>query len=233
MGEVPFLPDEDDAVTAAADLNSLTLSVAQIVPVTEAEGPGRRFALWFQGCPLRCPGCCNPEMLPFEGGTQMTVASVLTQIDQARHDGIEGITLLGGEPLAHAAGAAALAQAVRARGLSVMVFSGFTLEEAWHKGDPAIDGLLDLTDILVDGPYRRELPDTTRRWIGSTNQRIHFLTDRYHYDERWQKHNTLEIRLRDGELTVNGFPARSAVGLWRRPRLRKPLPQVGEAPPTP
>ena len=44
------------------------LSVAQIVPCTEAEGPGRRFALWFQGCPLRCPGCCNPEMLPFTGG---------------------------------------------------------------------------------------------------------------------------------------------------------------------
>jgi hypothetical protein len=30
--------------------------------------------------------------------------------------------------------------------------------------------------------------------------------------------NTLEIRLRDGELSVNGFPARSAVGLWKRPR---------------
>ena len=47
----------------------VVLSVAQIVPFTEAEGPGVRFALWFQGCPLRCPGCCNPEMLPFEGGT--------------------------------------------------------------------------------------------------------------------------------------------------------------------
>ena len=39
------------------------LSVAQIVSCTEAEGPGKRFALWFQGCPLRCPGCCNPEKL--------------------------------------------------------------------------------------------------------------------------------------------------------------------------
>jgi len=46
----------------------LTLQVAQIVPCTEAEGPGRRFALWFQGCPLRCPGCCNPEFIPFAGG---------------------------------------------------------------------------------------------------------------------------------------------------------------------
>ena len=84
--------------------------------------------------------------------------------------------------------------------------------------------MLSLTDILVDGPYVRELPDHERRWIGSTNQRIHFLTDRYHYDDRWRKSNTLEIRLKDGELTVNGFPARSAVGLWKRPRVRRPLP---------
>src|SRR5437016_8778220 len=101
------------------------LQVAQMVPCTEAEGPGRRFALWFQGCPLRCPGCCNPEMLPFEGGTRMTVAAVLARVEQAHAEhGVEGITLLGGEPLAHAAGAVTLARAVRARGLSVMVFSG-------------------------------------------------------------------------------------------------------------
>jgi anaerobic ribonucleoside-triphosphate reductase activating protein len=55
-------------MSATRDESTRTLRVAQVVPCTEAEGPGRRFALWFQGCPLRCPGCCNPEMLPFEGG---------------------------------------------------------------------------------------------------------------------------------------------------------------------
>src|SRR6516164_9862294 len=92
----------------------LTLRVAQVVPCTEAEGPGRRFALWFQGCPLRCSGCCNPEMLPFEGGRPMGLGELLRQVqDAATAHGIEGITLLGGEPLAHAPGAAALARAVR------------------------------------------------------------------------------------------------------------------------
>ena len=206
-------------------LEGTMLRVAQIVPVTEAEGPGVRFALWFQGCPLRCPGCCNPEMLPFEGGTPMSVADIVGKIENAARDhGVEGITLLGGEPLAHAVGAVVLAQAVQARGLTVMVFSGFTLEQAQAMNDPAIGEMLGHTDILVDGPYDRERPDTTRRWIGSTNQRIHFLSDRYHFDERWHRSNTLEIRLRNGELTVNGFPAKSAVGLWRRPRFRKPLP---------
>ena len=199
-------------------LADVALQVAQIVPVTEAEGPGLRFALWFQGCPLRCPGCCNPEMLLFEGGQRLTLAQVLAQVEAARSDGIEGITLLGGEPLAHAAGGAALARAARQRGLSMMVFTGFTLVEARRLPDPAVAELLALTDILVDGPYLRQQPDTTRRWVGSTNQRIHFFTDRYRADDPcWRRQNTLEIRLRGRDLTVNGFPARSAVGLWKRP----------------
>ncbi|MBO0699539.1 MAG: radical SAM protein [Zavarzinella sp.] len=196
------------------------LQVAQIVPCTEAEGPGRRFALWFQGCPLRCPGCCNPEFIPFEGGEAMRLADMMAAVEAAQGQGIEGITLLGGEPLAHAAGAAALATAVRERGLSVMVFSGYTIEEARGLRNPDVDALLAHTDILVDGPYVRELPDTTRRWIGSTNQRIHFLTDRYRADDPcWRERNTLEIRVRRAELSVNGFPARQAVGLWRKPKM--------------
>jgi anaerobic ribonucleoside-triphosphate reductase activating protein len=200
-------------------LLNCSLRIAQIVPSTEAEGPGRRFALWFQGCPLRCPGCCNPEMLSFTGGTAMALSDVVAQIAEAEQGhGIEGVTLLGGEPLAHAAGAAALARAVRPRGLTVMVFSGYTLEEARRLPDPCVAELLALTDILVDGPYLREQPETRRRWIGSANQRIHFLSDRYRADDPcWLLPNTLEIRLRGPELMVNGFPARSAVGLWNRP----------------
>jgi len=161
-------------------------------------------------------------MLSFEGGTTIPLRVIVEQIDEAaRTHGIEGITLLGGEPLAHAAGAVALAQAMRERGLTVMIFSGYTLEEAQQLPDPAIVELFALTDILVDGPYRREQPETRRRWIGSANQRIHFLSDRYQADDpRWLLPNTLEIRLRGPELTVNGFPARSAVGLWKRPRLQ-------------
>jgi anaerobic ribonucleoside-triphosphate reductase activating protein len=189
------------------------LNVAQIVPCTEAEGPGRRFAVWFQGCPLRCPGCCNPEFLPFTGGTPTRVSELVGQVEIV---GIEGITLLGGEPFAHAESAAILAREVRARGFGVMIFSGYTLEDLRANPDPAVATLLAETDLLVDGPYVREQPETTRRWIGSTNQRIHFLTDRYRPDDPcWHKPNTLELRVRDTEVSVNGFPAASAKGLWK------------------
>jgi anaerobic ribonucleoside-triphosphate reductase activating protein len=155
-------------------------------------------------------------MLPSEGGRSIPLREILVQIRQVL-DRVEGITLLGGEPLAHARGAVTLARAVRDMGLSVMVFTGYLLEEARRTHDPAVSELLSLTDILIDGPYIRELPDRLRRWIGSSNQRIHFLTNRYHADDpRWRRPNTLEIRLVEGEITVNGFPAQHARGVWQR-----------------
>jgi len=205
-------------------LPDTTLQIAQIVPVTQAEGPGSRFAIWVQGCPLRCPGCCNPEMLKFEGGEAIQVASLIKQIvDVAKDKGsIEGITLLGGEPFSHAQGLGLIAKAVQEHGLTVMIFSGFVIEELREKKDPAIDLLLEHTDILVDGPYVREQPDESRRWIGSANQRIHFLSDRYNEtNARWDRKDTLEIRLKGNELTVNGFPAKGAVGVWKRPKVSR------------
>ncbi|MBN9118881.1 MAG: radical SAM protein [Planctomycetes bacterium] len=206
-------------------LENLTMQIAQVVPCTEAEGPGKRFAVWFQGCPLRCPGCCNPEFLPFKGGQTKTLCEMAAWMARAKEEnGVEGITLMGGEPFAHVAAALALARASRQLGLSVMVFSGYTIEELRERAEPDVAGLIAATDILVDGPYVREQPDAERRWIGSRNQRIHFLTARYSYDEQWRQKNTLEIRVDKDGITVNGFPAADAVGLWKgfsKPWTRK------------
>jgi anaerobic ribonucleoside-triphosphate reductase activating protein len=195
-----------------------TLPIAQIVPATEAEGPGLRFAVWLQGCPLRCPGCCNPEMLPFHGGEMVAVDELVARVETAvREHDVEGVTLLGGEPFAHAVGAAPFARRVRELGLTVMIFSGYEIEALRASDDPAVLALLERTDILVDGPYDRDRPETRRRWIGSANQRVHHLSGRTSPDDpRWFRPNTLEIRLVDGEVVINGFPAVAAVGLWKR-----------------
>ena len=206
-----------------------TAAVAQIVRVTEAEGPGCRYAVWFQGCPLRCPGCCNPEFLKFEGGTTTAVADLVADFRDAD---VEGLSLLGGEPFAHAAAGVALARAARELGRSVMIYSGFTLEQLQANPDAAVRELLTLTDVLVDGPYVRGEPETKRRWIGSRNQRLHLFTNFYRADNpTWTSPNTLEVRLEDGALSVNGFPALAAAGLWKGwSRRTKPaaieLPQV-------
>jgi anaerobic ribonucleoside-triphosphate reductase activating protein len=184
----------------------MQLRVAQVVPDTEAEGPGRRFALWVQGCTLGCPGCCNPEMFSSRGGTleapEVVAARVLAT------PGLEGLSVLGGEPFQQAAAVAELCERVRAGGRSVMVYSGYTLEELRQLPGPGPAALLAATDLLADGRYVRELPEARRRWLGSSNQRLHFLTDRYREDDpRFATPNTVELRWAAGQLTVNGWPA--------------------------
>ncbi len=179
------------------------IEVAMIVAGTEAEGPGLRFALWVQGCPLRCAGCCNPEMLEFRAADRRTVESLVAEACAA---GVEGVSLLGGEPFAQAGPLALLAEGVRARGLSVMVYSGYTLAELHAQGEAAAR-LLAATDLLVDGRFEARLRSQRRRFIGSDNQGLHFLSDRYAADDpRLHGSNHLELRLRGGEITINGWP---------------------------
>lgn len=182
------------------------LRVAQFVERTEAEGPGLRFAVWVQGCLIRCADCCNPEMFPGEGGTRMTARELarraLCTLD------VEGVSLLGGEPFEQAAACASFARLVRDAGLSVMVFTGYTLAELEaRRGVAGVDDLLSACDLLVDGRFEVDLLDASRRWIGSKNQVLHFLTPRYSpRDPRFGASNTAEIRLTRDALTLNGWP---------------------------
>ena len=186
------------------------LRVADLVAVTEAEGPGARLALWLQGCTLRCPGCCNPGMLDRIGGRELPVEEVLAEADRVR-DRIEGLTLVGGEPFEQAPELARLAREARRRGLSVVVFTGYTLEELRAGAVEGAGALLGETDLLVDGRYRRDEPEGERRWVGSANQRFHFLTDRYRPGvERpgpGEADRTVELRVGpDGRVHASGWP---------------------------
>jgi anaerobic ribonucleoside-triphosphate reductase activating protein len=184
------------------------LNVALVVPRTEAEGPGVRYAIWVQGCPMRCEGCCNPEMLPFVERSRRSVDAI---IKDALAADVEGVTFLGGEPFSQARALADVAEAVRKHGLSVMVFSGYALEELRGMSDVDVDRLLRATDLLVDGRYEAGLRTTSIRWIGSTNQVMHFLTPRYApHDPRFRAPNHIELRTDGRRYTLNGWPARGA-----------------------
>ena len=124
---------------------------------------------------------------------------------------IEGLTVVGGEPFAQARALAHVAELVQRAGRSVMIFSGYTLTDLQRAQNPDYDRLLAHTDLLIDGPYLERERVTDRRWIGSANQGIHFLTDRYSHlrdsEAGWDEgSNTVEIRMSGGVLTVNGFP---------------------------
>ena len=192
----------------------MRLRVAQVVEDTEAEGPGKRFALWVQGCSLRCPGCCNPEMFGAEGGVEADSAELAARALKVA--GLDGVSVLGGEPCEQAEAVADFCERVRAGGLGVMLYSGYRLEELRALRSPAVERLLATTDLLVDGRYERERPEHARRWLGSSNQQLHFLTSRYRKDDpRFATPNTVELRLSKDGLTVNGWPggARGLEGL--------------------
>lgn len=190
------------------------LNVARIIPVTEAEGPGKRLALWVQGCPMRCEGCCNPEFLPYMDAEWMSIDAIVDAILLSKEEnGIEGVTFLGGEPFTQPEALARVAERIRPQGLTVMVFTGFIKERLEKSKKQGTLDLLAQTDLLVDGPFDNTQIDSERRWIGSTNQRTLSLTDFYKdLADDWDKSpETLEFRLRvseDGEidLQVNGSP---------------------------
>ncbi len=193
------------------------LRLAQEVPDTEAEGPGKRYAFWVQGCTLHCEGCCNPEMFVHGKGGIVVAPEVLARRIIAT-PGIEGISVLGGEPFEQAAGVAEVAKWVRAAGLSVMVYSGFTMAELRGRlALPGVKALLREIDVLVDGRFEKTKPERARRWVGSTNQVMHFLSPRYTPDDpRFSTPNTVELRFENGQLTINGWP--SAADAMRKTR---------------
>ena len=56
------------------------LNLHAILPRSRANGPGVRFAVWFQGCHLNCPGCFNPSARTFEPRVHMTVEAMVERI---------------------------------------------------------------------------------------------------------------------------------------------------------
>lgn len=184
----------------------MQLRVHQFIPLTKVEGPGIRACIQVQGCPIHCPGCAVPFTWADNGGVDMDVDQLVSRI--LGGPAVEGITFLGGEPFYQARALAELGSRLKEEGLSVMTFTGYLLEDLQQSGNRDYLDLLSVTDLLVDGPFQREHLDTSRPWVGSSNQRYHFLTDRYlHLRENLLEiPNRLEVRLSpDGRVKVNGL----------------------------
>lgn len=182
--------------------------MAAVRPCTEAEGPGKRFAIWCQGCLRRCPGCCNPHMQPLKRRNVVAVSDLFNLIKKHYvDDGIEGVSFIGGEPLLQAEGFAELAVKCQKVGLSVLIFTGYKYEDILAASSNAITKLLEYTDILVDGEFIESLYDQKRDWVGSSNQRVIFLSNRYKPGIEYE-HGThrVEIKISDKSISINGWP---------------------------
>jgi len=148
------------------------LRINSIVSESIVDGPGIRMAVFVQGCPHHCPGCHNPQTHDFDGGHLISVSSVFEQYKE--NPLLRGITFSGGEPFCQAGALAELGRMIRQSGGTVITYTGYIYEDLLEmaKKDPAISGLLSVTDWLIDGPYVEELRSLDLEYRGSSNQRI-------------------------------------------------------------
>lgn len=185
----------------------MELRLFQYISATRVEGPGVRACIQVQGCPIRCQGCAVQQTWPADGGLLYDSASLAGQILEERPR-VEGVTFLGGEPFSQAAALAEIGRLVKAHGLSVVTFTGHLLEDIEKANREDFNELLAVTDLLIDGPFQHENVDYSRPWVGSTNQRFHFLTDRYRnlVETLELIPNRIEVRLKpDGRIMINGL----------------------------
>lgn len=180
------------------------LNVHGLLSHSRINGPGVRAVIWLQGCNRRCPGCFNKDAQPREPRRLCTPEEIWEWLSS--QSGIEGVTISGGEPLLQIKPLGTLLGIVRSRSdLSVVVYSGYTLEEArLLPGGPA---MLAFVDVLIDGPYDQTQPaeDGLR---GSQNQRIHLLTDRYRHDDLMLGGMFEVVVLPDGTMVRTGVAVR-------------------------
>jgi len=182
------------------------LNIAEICPATRTLGPNQRFVIWVQGCCFRCQNCVSPDWIPQKQATLVEPIQIGDRILSV--PGTEGLTVSGGEPMLQAAALSVLFSYLREhRDLSIMCFTGFTLEQLQAKSDPAIDLVLGLIDVLIDGQYVPEMNDN-KGWRGSANQVVHFLTPRHLSEAELftERKRDVEIHLQDDSALMVGVP---------------------------
>ena len=137
-----------------------------------ANGPGIRSTIFVTGCSRHCFNCFNPEYQDPRAGQEWTDKEMEQLLSWLSAPTNSGLTLLGGEPMENTDGLTQIVQNVKQAmpDKSVWVYSGFTYDEIIQ--DPQKKALLDVCDVLVDGPYEEAQRDLTLHFRGSRNQRV-------------------------------------------------------------
>ena len=144
-----------------------------------ANGEGVRVSLFVSGCTHRCKGCFNSDTWDFDYGKPYTKETEEEIIDMLRPYYINGLSLLGGEPMEpeNQRVLTGLLRRIRAEmpAKDIWCYSGYTFEELTEDSRArceCTDEMLSYIDVLVDGQFIEEKKNISLAFRGSENQRI-------------------------------------------------------------
>lgn len=184
-------------------LDDCKLSIADIVDQSRIYGPGSRTVIWVQGCTLHCSGCWNADLWDFNTKNEINVEDILKKV---QNNNVEGLTILGGEPLDQAKSIIHLIYKVHKLRKTVMLYSGYEIHEI--LADPLKKRAVEISDICIYGRYHQSQRSLFLKWRGSRNQTILF--NNQTYKENYKnliEQNEVEIQIdTDGTITLLGYP---------------------------
>lgn len=160
------------------------MKYAGIIKNDFAAAPGVCLTFFVQGCPIKCPGCQNPETWDFDGGKEFNT-EVLDKIEEGiLANGLQRtLCIMGGEPLCQEnlflTTMIVTEMKKRIPDLKIWIWSGYNYEVIQKEitSNPKLEYILNEINGLVAGPYIESLKDITLPMRGSSNQEIIKLRD--------------------------------------------------------
>lgn len=161
------------------------MNYLKIDPYSISNGSGVRVAVFVSGCRRHCKGCFQPETWDFKAGERFTTRTLEEIIQAIDKPFIQGLTVLGGEPMEpeNQGSVLLLVSFVKARlpQKDIWLYSGYGLDEMPQT--QFTRPILEAIDVLVDGPFIEEQHDPSLVFKGSKNQKIRVLNSLYTKDD--------------------------------------------------
>lgn len=156
------------------------MNIAGFYNESIVNGTGLRAVIFVSGCPHHCKGCHNPQTWDECYGELFDEDKYYKIITDNKL--LTGVTLSGGEPLTyhHIKELLPFIKRLKANTkLDIWCYTGYTLEELINRNDKYTKEILNLIDVIVDGPFIEQMKDPLLVFRGSSNQRIINLSDVY------------------------------------------------------
>ncbi len=181
------------------------INVADVVIGSYANGPGKRIVIWVQGCTILCNGCFNPTLQPHIARTLVKPETFAADIVKLCIDNeCEGITLTGGEPFQQSQALGFFVKVIKENNLSVVCFSGYTADELLNSTNLNVKTLIKNVDILIAGPFQKDMNYPNRTWFDDPDKELIFLTDVYNKNDAFLNDN-VEYIIKGEDVHFSGF----------------------------